>query len=497
MLSSEKEKRILDQTGNSIFTVKNPKIRQTISWRPKIVEPKLPKVLTQVDSEARNAVLSVPYLKNCAAKTGEWGRNIADVEILQLPEKFVAQVLLVPSSDNPESEFNKDEVLLIVALWTRNANLGWSESFEVGLKFPDGSQYLVEVPNSLLLIDGCSLSVSVDPGTIVRERTHQLDRVIPRIVYNLSTPLVKRKSVMVRDLLKNGRRLMNILQCTSLYLIIEDEAMDSIVENSEIPNFATAFRSLVPGSYKADLVRYYLLYRYGGVYLDDKSILRYSLDSKEFDSILGPAPNTEGKTVSKPTDLALGVTGDGFPEISFMAARPGSPILRMALEKSIENILSRWYGSDRLDITGNTMLQSLMIANTPQSFIPLGSRSIFAPPPFDLSGGVSKSRVEVLGDSTILMRMSPNLHIIQYGNEVLWMRCAISFTEWPQPANYYWTLWNNSQVYVDGNRSRSFESVFQSMAGTDVFTAIALTFLFLGLLGITAFILSANKALVW
>lgn len=350
---------------------------------------------SEVDKNAWDTILSVPWLKESVVPTGSrWGRRIADVKLSRLPQNLLGLVLIPEDSE--------EELLLVIYRCDRYDYMGW-EAFPVTLTLPDGTIYEVEVPRSVNIKDGHSIRVPINSGHRVSERKQQLSRHIPRVIYNLSVPLDKQLSHEVRRFLKNIRRMSDLMHCTSLYLVIEDEAGKKEVENSNVPGFKEAYAALRPGSYKADMLRYYLLWKYGGIYLDDKTFLRYSLDSNAFDSILN--------------DCEVFVSIANGVEIAFMGAQPGCPVMLKALQTTIDNVARRFYSNHRLGITGNVMFQKIV----------------------DDEENIRQLALAVSKEQML------------YENDILWQRKAIPSADWPKPATYYADLWEQGQVYTDGN----------------------------------------------
>lgn len=97
-----------------------------------------------------------------------------------------------------------------------------------------------------------------------------------------------------------------------------------------------AFELLVPGAFKADLLRVCLLYIYGGVYADAKLYLHYDLDSfLEKDLVL-----------VKEFDKAWGIWN------GFMAATPKQEYFKKVIDGIVKNVSEKFYGNYTVDITG-------------------------------------------------------------------------------------------------------------------------------------------------
>lgn len=404
----------------------------------------LPETSSEVDRKAFDKVLAVPWLRSSVVPTGQhWGRRIADVTMSNVPPNLVGMVMLVV--DDETKHPRTDQVRLVFNGWDREAYLGWAKDFHVVLTFPRGVQYDADVPSSSRLLDGHSVIIQVEPDVIVRERPQQAGRAIPRILFNVSQPLENKESHEVRRGIRNVRFITDIVQCTSMYVVVEDEACRREVEASTIPNFREAYEALIPGSYKADLVRYYLLYKYGGVYVDDKSTIRHSLDSAAFDSFLAG----QGGSLGAPCDMFISIfswMGVPTPEIAFLAARPGCEVILKVLEKAIDNIMKRLYNTNRLDITGNTTMGRVIEAGADdQQRLPLieliKSSTV----------GVPTKWVRSYGENIALLGMDASTERIYFGPDLIWHRQSIPFRSWPKPSTYYWHLWNTRGVYVDGN----------------------------------------------
>lgn len=423
---------------------------------------------TDIDREAFSKILSIPWLKSSVVPGNQWGRRLADVEMSKLAHNLLGTVLLLPSDPhNLDSEPLNDAVLIVIYRLDRQFSLGW-EPFPVILTFPDGSCYEVEIPASHRLADWHSVRMSVGPSTIVRERARQTERLVPRVVFNLSAPPSKQISEVSRRQLVNCREMTNLMQCSALFLILEDEACLKEVEESGIENFAEAYAVLRSGSLRADLLRYYLLYKYGGLYYDDKSILRRSLDSPFFDSVLGPTPES-----GEPTSMFISICNE-YPEVAFMAAKPGSAIMLKALQTGIKNVMLREYGRSPLAVTGNLMMGEVLDDGQPSKQ--------FA----RLPDGVS--RMSCWDENLSLVNIAWSSELIMLDKDVIWKRQAIPHFEWPRGANHYIALWNKRELYTDGNPEHRHNSFFNSPLGQLVIPMLVIC----GILGVAALIFSRH-----
>lgn len=119
------------------------------------------------------------------------------------------------------------------------------------------------------------------------------------------------------------------------YRFVDDQEGVRIMKEYFDPKVLKAFNKVIPGAFKADILRLCLLYRYGGVYADIKINLRYPLNSFL----------TEDLVLVK--DVPSSCIWNGF-----MAATPKHPYIKLFLDLSVDNVLNERYGDDSLDITG-------------------------------------------------------------------------------------------------------------------------------------------------
>jgi mannosyltransferase OCH1-like enzyme len=128
------------------------------------------------------------------------------------------------------------------------------------------------------------------------------------------------------------------------YLYDDYECMEFIKENFP-ENVLNAYNSLVPGAYKADLWRYCILYKQGGIYLD----VRYS-PYKEFKFI--NLTEKEHFVLDMPS---FNTNVSGIYN-ALMVCLPGNKILLNAINQIVENVAKNYYGNSWLEPTGPLLL---------------------------------------------------------------------------------------------------------------------------------------------
>lgn len=109
----------------------------------------------------------------------------------------------------------------------------------------------------------------------------------------------------------------------------------------QIQGVLEAYDKLIPGAYKADLFRYACLYIIGGVYIDMGMVGLAPLDDMilDTDTFISPEDNGVNRVYN-----------------AFIAVSAGHPIIKKAIEMSVENVKNSNYTSNPLGITGPLLL---------------------------------------------------------------------------------------------------------------------------------------------
>jgi mannosyltransferase OCH1-like enzyme len=131
------------------------------------------------------------------------------------------------------------------------------------------------------------------------------------------------------------------------YIYSESEAMTFLVEHFP-PEVVATYRGLKPSAYRSDLLRYCLLYAFGGVWLDPKMELQMPL------AHLLPNQDT---AVLKTRE---GYCGGHGVQNGFFATAPRSKILHEAIQEVVSSYQARNPGANDLDVTGPCMLGRVM-----------------------------------------------------------------------------------------------------------------------------------------
>jgi mannosyltransferase OCH1-like enzyme len=128
------------------------------------------------------------------------------------------------------------------------------------------------------------------------------------------------------------------------YCLSNDAECRAFIEANYEADVLNAFDALIPGAYKADLWRYCILYKQGGIYLD----IKYQ-----------PMNGFRFITLTEKEHLVLDRDKSGIYN-ALMVCRPGNALLLRAIHQIVKNVELRYYGKNALDPTGPCLLARLI-----------------------------------------------------------------------------------------------------------------------------------------
>ena len=142
------------------------------------------------------------------------------------------------------------------------------------------------------------------------------------------------------QLIKNNNPRFN-------YQLFDDQDCRNFILNNYSIDVLRAYDTLIPGAYKADLWRYCILYKKGGIYLD----IKYK-----------PLHLFKFINLTEKEHFVLDADRQGIYN-ALIVSKPGNEILKKAIDKVVENVQKRFYGTSFLEPTGPKLLASFF---TPQ-----------------------------------------------------------------------------------------------------------------------------------
>jgi len=127
------------------------------------------------------------------------------------------------------------------------------------------------------------------------------------------------------------------------YQLFDDTDCHNFIRDNFDVSVLNAFNKLIPGAYKADLWRYCVLYKLGGIYLD----IKYS-----------PANEFRFINLTESEHWVLDADGYGIYN-ALMVCKAENPILLSAINKIVEHTQTNFYGSNCLEPTGPKLLANI------------------------------------------------------------------------------------------------------------------------------------------
>jgi mannosyltransferase OCH1-like enzyme len=161
--------------------------------------------------------------------------------------------------------------------------------------------------------------------------------IIPKVLYKTG---VEKHNNLSPQMLELFKKIKNDNPDIKIVYFDNDECRDFILKHFG-NNVLQAFDALLPGSYKADLFRYCILYINGGIYGDLTQTYNYP-----FNRIIDYT-----KEMCLTRDRVFGHKDFGI-QISFIASKPRLNIYKCAIKSVIDNINNNYYGLTSIDPTG-------------------------------------------------------------------------------------------------------------------------------------------------
>lgn len=129
------------------------------------------------------------------------------------------------------------------------------------------------------------------------------------------------------------------------YFYFDEKDCDNFIYNNYSSSIYNAYKSLIPLEYKLDLWKYCILYKYGGIYIDDK----YEDHIKLIDMIdYNFFVNNKNYYYNK-----LLINTD------FIITKINNPIFVIAINEIVKNVANNYYGIDVSFPTGSGLLGRL------------------------------------------------------------------------------------------------------------------------------------------
>lgn len=295
---------------------------------------------------------------------------------------------------------------IVVKKMNEEVNVGWDKPFSISLRNARGDTMNIEVPKSIRN----TLRFPINPFIGISPEISRTKWKIPPLVFQTW------KSGEIGAEMKRARDSF-LLQSHYKYICWNDEECLRFLQVEYGDRYANAYTMLVPGAYRADFWRYCALYKFGGVYADAKTTCLRPLDE-----------------IIRPTDELVLVRDIPATCLlnGFFACSPQHPLLKLAMEKTLENIEARAYGEDPLDICGPHLFGRVFcrFLSVPDDSLSLGPGYI--------------STIQMLG------RSEDKQYIVsQEGEPLLQKEYASYYKNDIDVGLHYPVLWQNKLVYKE------------------------------------------------
>ena len=187
-------------------------------------------------------------------------------------------------------------------------------------------------------------------GDVSEKRKDNLD-YIPKVIYKTGIDDYDKLPQRLKDIFKGNLKINP--NFTIRYY--SDKDSREFIRNNFSKDIISAYDKLIPGAYKADMFRYCILYKNGGVYSDlTQSILKPLESFIDF---------KKDKLYLVKDIEHYKVNGEGSSkgiQISFIAARPGNDIFLKAIRRIVKNVKDKYYGYNALYPTGPSLFYHLL-----------------------------------------------------------------------------------------------------------------------------------------
>ena len=145
----------------------------------------------------------------------------------------------------------------------------------------------------------------------------------------------------------------------NIYLYDEQDRID-FIKNNYSQDVLDAYNSLLPGAFRADIWRYCVIYKYGGVYMD----IKYFTSVPLIELIKKSEFNFPIEKTSLCNNNINYIIQNGF-----FISSPNNNVFKEAIDQAVMNCKNKYYGTYKTSITGPCMFTGTMNKVYPQDMI--------------------------------------------------------------------------------------------------------------------------------
>jgi len=186
-----------------------------------------------------------------------------------------------------------------------------------------------------------------EPKLLLRpDVTYESTHDIPLNIYQTwHTKKISEKMTQCINCIKKGSPEFN-------YYLYDDNDCRNFINSNFSGEVLNAFDKLIPGAYKADLWRYCVLYKNGGIYFD----IKYK-----------PVDGFQLISLAKKEHWVLDADGRGIYN-ALIVCKAGNEILLKGINKIVDNVKNKFYGTSSLEPTGPKMLSNFFTTEEKRKF---------------------------------------------------------------------------------------------------------------------------------
>uniref|UniRef100_A0A6C0HUM7 Alpha 1,4-glycosyltransferase domain-containing protein n=1 Tax=viral metagenome TaxID=1070528 RepID=A0A6C0HUM7_9ZZZZ len=176
------------------------------------------------------------------------------------------------------------------------------------------------------------------------------DSIIPKYFFQIWINNENKIPNLIEENFKNIKNENPDFEC-KLY---NKEDCIEFLQNNYHEDIIKTYNKIIPGAYKADLMRYCILYKTGGIYLDAKMMPINNFKLKDV---------TNKEYFIRDFESSQKGVWNGF-----IVCKKNNPILLDAINSIVENVKNKYYGESCLSPTGPLLLKKMFTDNEINNF---------------------------------------------------------------------------------------------------------------------------------
>ena len=267
--------------------------------------------------------------------------------------------ILIPERSNFNNDYKENK---------SSGSIELAYNFLCQLIFPEfGYKDEYNLVTPIEYYNNIKLNENIDINKIYIERDYHINRrnnIIDKYIYNL--PCIKNNPIITHKIPKKifqtwkSKDLTCVLKTLTYYIkkknpdyeyyLFDNNDTEFFIKENFDEKVLKAYKSIIPGGFKADLWRYCILYKYGGFYCDVDMICMNGFDKliqNNEECIFTIDHNLNGK------NLKFDIYN------AFIGIIPNHPIMKNCIDKIVDNVLNeKWKikNEDILEFSGPGVL---------------------------------------------------------------------------------------------------------------------------------------------